>query len=300
MQNRQINLVTLVLCSVMCGCLPVGDGEDPAEPAVPVPSQATLRAAEAKRYTIYAEAGDTIIANSTVPDSNSDVDLYLYDTNDNPVGSSINAAGQPDNIRVRAGSSGYFNLDVVNIMPQPVTCRLASQRIEGGNSSPLNGVYRITTLDGQQVPSEAQEKWVFRNGELVSRYVFVQGSVFGVQDDFEVWADHTSGARTEYYWLDYYYLMTTTSSNTNVRGGHVDFAFSASVIYSGAGEFGTLEADNAFSGTISSNGRQLSGQVDVSLAVNGASGSYGFSVALVRVDRVSVQNLTDDSGFRKF
>lgn len=249
-----------------------------------IPSQLTLSAAEAKRYNFDGVAGDTVVVDATMPNANTDIDISLYGPNGNRLATSQRNAGLPDNIRVRLQHTGEHALDVVNISRGRVaTCTLRSQVLRGSSASNVNGVYRLEIPRMSVDPSLAQEKWLFADGRLLSRYVFMSGDIFGVDEDMVAWIDHRPGGATDIWWHNSHVRIETASSTTTISRSTVRVHFT--VDEEGADAYGnTLTASiaNEFSGDISEGGAVITGTVTVNASGDLEGLDYALPIRLVR------------------
>ena len=76
----------------------------------------TLDASEAKRYALLMERGETAIVNASMPDRETDIDIYSYEPDrDYPFADSANDAGRPENVTFTANTSGEYAIELVNM-----------------------------------------------------------------------------------------------------------------------------------------------------------------------------------------
>ncbi|MCL4718691.1 MAG: hypothetical protein KJ057_09490 [Phycisphaerae bacterium] len=226
-----------------------------------IPSETTLAAAAAKRFEFYGAEGDTVIFDATMPDDEADVDLFLYDPSNSTVGSSTNLRGLPDNIRHDLTRSGTYALECVNVFEdRSVTVFLRKQVLSDAAGNDLSGVYRITEYNGGAVPDGQIEKFAFDQGRLVSRYIFLDASLLGLGSDLEVWVDHRPGEVTDVYWEGQHYQVSALDSSSSSDGASLSFTYDIRIrLISGSQVYTSADGSVSFSGSVSGDGRTITG-----------------------------------------
>ncbi|GIK16809.1 MAG: hypothetical protein BroJett003_17730 [Planctomycetota bacterium] len=226
-----------------------------------IPSETTLAAAEAKRFEFYGAEGDTVIFDATMPDDETDVDLFLYDPSGSTVASSNRLGGLPDNIRHDLDRNGTYALECVNIFDdRPATVLLRKQVLSDATSNDLSGVYRITEYNGGAVPEGQIEKFAFDQGQLVSRYIFVDASLLGLGSDLEVWVDHRPGEVSDVYWEGQHYQLSALDTSSSSDGASLSFTYDIRIrLIVGSQVYMSADGSVSFSGSVSGDGRTITG-----------------------------------------
>ena len=250
-----------------------GDGTTPeGGPGAPTTLEAgrsnqSLSAGGRKTFRISAERGETLITNTSLPDSSTNVDMYAYAPDgQRPIASSENGAGRSDTLIFLADTTGDYTIEVVNISPSDAAqLSLDVQRIppRAGVASTLNGVYRITEVDG--VPtSGSSESWVFSNGQLASIYGVIaaedlQAVGIDADEDARYWVDATTGEVCEVHLGEIDAAWRIVDTHTESDGSSVTVTFDQNVVYQGQGWSSESDQTITFEGGLLDGGDTLRG-----------------------------------------
>ena len=233
----------------------------------------TLQAAEAKRFQLSLDAGQTAIINAVMPDSTTDVDLFAYAPGEQwPLAESMNGPGLPDNLAFIAPKTGDYSVEIVNVLSDQVAqCMLSVQRIESDTASTslLNGVYELTEASD---PTWIGQTWVFSDGELVSVFDWLEAGEYGLSEDLHYWIDARSGAATELHHPDVQWSGTIVAAETEQVGFSVSGTIEVRVAVRRSGEAARhYHNDYTYEGRISEDGCILCGTLVMQATVEGES-----------------------------
>lgn len=227
-------------------------------------SDHTLGASETKTFRINVERSETLIVNTSLPDSTTDVDMYAY----GPTGNRLVASteGSPsgfDNLTFLADEAGQYAIEVVNLSPsQRAELSLTVQRVPAREAveSLLNGVYKITEGGGDPVSSSSSTWFVFSDGELTSVYGVIDAEEFGLAEDYRYWVDGTSEDLSELHTVDLDVVLRVNTVDTQQDGSSLTFDYDvvADVSRSPVGP-ARLEQTYHFEGLIADEGRVIRG-----------------------------------------
>ena len=253
----------------------------------------TLAASETKTFRISAERGETLIINTSLPDSATDVDMFAYAPNDNrPVASTEGSSSGFENLTFLADETGRYTVDVVNLSPdQKAQLSLTVQRVppQGGSQSVLNGVYKITEGQGQPVSPSSTAWFVFSDGKLTSVYGIINAEDFGLAHDYRYWVDGTSDDPSELHTVDLDVVLRVNRVDTQQDGTSLVFEYDVVGDVSNSPDGpARVEQTYRFEGIIAEEGRVLRGTATWQVDVNGffwdSSDPTGDPVKMERTD----------------
>ncbi len=228
----------------------------------------TLGPGEGIEYRIPVSRRDIFIADVSQRSDSGDPDIYVRIADESTtIASSANSAGDPENVLVPIDFNGDLLLQIENYsFSESASFDVAIQRIRESYSDDCNGIYRIVSADGTDISDNMNvaEKWIFRNGKLVSRYVYIDLSLIGAWGEFEAWIDHQSGHRTTVWDGDKKISYKTLNNIGYTYDRDVYFRFTCE----GVEGYNYASVTNEFSGTLSEDGNYLSGTVNVTGDMN--------------------------------
>ena len=231
----------------------------------------TLSPAEAERVAFEGKQGETWVFQATVRSEDDDVAVVIYDNASRALANSPGGPGEPANVRLTIDQSGQYFVEVVNhSADESVSCQLTMQSLPANSAvaSPLNGLYRIVELGGEDVPAVTQEKWLFADGLLVSRYVQIDGSLFGLPNDFEIWVNYQTGTVTETHYAGIHVTVRASRTTTTIDGSSVHLEIGTTTTETVQADIATYVGESTFDGRISSDGDVLEGVVESTVYVN--------------------------------
>lgn len=228
------------------------------EPVVPDNLEAgrsnqTLEAAERKRFRLTVNSGETVILNTSLPDSRTDVDMYVYAPGgDQPIASAEGGPGRSANLTFTAEQTGTYTVEVVNISAaETASLSLDVQRIlpRESSSSLVNGVYEITQRDGMTAGA-SRESWVFSNGKFTSLYGVLsaedlRAAGVDVDQDVHYWVDATTGEACELHVAEYDISWRIVNPQTEQQDSTLTVVFDQLV--SSAGPDGPVQSQQTIS-----------------------------------------------------
>jgi len=224
----------------------------------------TLEPAEAQRVGFEGRQGETWVCHAAVESAEHAVDVNVYDEASRSVASASGNPGRPANVWLTLDQDGPYFVEVANRSGEvPVSCGLSMQSLPSpaAATSTLNGLYRIVEFAGERVSPSVQEKLLFANGSLVSRYVQMDAEVLGLPEDLEVWVNHRTGAVTEAHYAESDITVQATRTTTRVDGLSVHFELAARTTVAGQAVSLTLGGESIFDGQISHDGSTLTGVI---------------------------------------
>lgn len=248
------------------GVVPDGGPDRPAELEVGRDNQ-SLAAGATRTFRINAERGETLIVNTSLPDSQTNVDMYAYaPDSQRPIASSNSGPGKTDNLMFAAEVTGEYIVEVVNISPsEAAELFLDVQRIppRSGVSFSLNGVYEETEIDGVAL-EESSEAWVFSDGKLASIYGSIsaealQAMGIDAEQAGRYWIDATTGEACPVHFGELEMSWRIVDAQTEQDGSSLTLILEQHIDFQLEETRGELDQTFTFEGTIAEDGRVLRG-----------------------------------------
>ncbi len=233
----------------------------------------TLQAAEAKRYTLNMQTNEKGIVNATMPDGSTDVDVHVYAPGGTqPIASSTNRNGLPDNVHFTAATSGKYALETVNISTsRSAQVKVNFQRIPSNTTSPssLNGIYKIVEANGQSLPSTTSEWWVFSKGSLASFYGWLGAQDLNLPSDLQYWVDARNNEATELHYQSVDFTARIIKAETKQSGTSVTLVLEIRWDFTNGVDTVVVEQSYNFAGNLVNSGDNLEGNYRNLIKVDG-------------------------------